>query len=62
MNGSNMVLSVLAQTVDFLRCPQKKARATLILKKYRDCTPSNGVYDKATISKKEKFEAEFYEL
>lgn len=61
-NGARQVLAVLKKLSPLLRCPQKKARAEILLKEYTTVTPRNGFYTPAMRVKKADFERRFYEV
>lgn len=56
------VLSLLKDISDYLLEPNKKARAKLLLEKYKEVTPRNGKYNQEKLEEKLNFEKTFFEL
>ena len=55
-------INLLKEVKDFLLEPKKKARADLIVSTYKSVTPRNGKYNEETLTKKMKFEEDFFKL
>jgi ATP-dependent Zn protease len=55
-------INCLIEIVDFLKEPKKKARAQLIINKYKLVTPRNGRYSLKKLQQKLEFEKEFFEI
>ena len=53
-------VKVIEKVLPFLREPEKKRRALLIIENYDSITVRNGKYTQAQILKKEKFEKTFF--
>jgi len=58
MNSDN-ALALVKKLLPYLRVPEKRRRAELLVTKYKKLTPRNGIYTKALVRKKEAFEREF---
>lgn len=58
--ASNTALSFLAQIFPYLKDPEKKRRANLLLTQYKLITPANGHYTEGQKIAKEAFEVEFF--
>lgn len=55
----NDAINILIQIESYLVIKNKKARAKLIIKKYKSVTPRNGKYSDEMLKAKEKFYKEF---
>ena len=53
-------LSLLAQVTSFMREPDKKRRADLLLSKYKDVTVRNGKYTEIQLVAKQQLELDFF--
>jgi hypothetical protein len=53
-------LEVLTKVSEYLREPEKKRRAKLILRYYKNLTPRNGKYTEQMRTAKQKFEKKFF--
>ncbi|MBD5638262.1 hypothetical protein HYI18_06610 [Clostridium botulinum] len=58
----NDVINLLIQIEPYLVIKNKKARAKLIIKKYKSVTPRNGKYSNETLKAKEEFYKEFISI
>jgi hypothetical protein len=56
----NTALACLEQVAPFLREPEKKRRAELLLSRYKSVTPRNGKYSDELETEKQAFELEFF--
>jgi hypothetical protein len=59
LSGMSNVLSILEEIHPYMRCAVKKARATMLLSEWKNCTPRNGVYSAEAKNRKQNFEAAF---
>ena len=53
---------MLSEISEYLLEPNKKARADLILNKYKEVTPRNGRYSEEKLRQKLQFEEDFFNL
>lgn len=58
----NKVIDMLNEISEYLLEPSKKARADLILNKYKEVTPQNGRYSEEKLKQKMQFEEDFFNL
>lgn len=56
----DVAISVIEQVYQYLREPEKKRRAQLIITEYKNVTPRNGKYTPELNVAREMFEAEFF--
>ena len=55
-------IQCLIEVYDYLTEPKKKARAKLIIDRYKTVTPRNGKYNEQKLQEKLDFEREFFEI
>lgn len=53
-------LAVCEVLLPYLKEPEKKRRAKIIVERYKSVTPKNGRYDKKILAEKQAFEREFF--
>ncbi len=56
----NRALEVLAQLMPYMREPEKRRRAALLVERYKSVTPRNGKYTDDLNVAREAFESEFF--